>query len=60
MTNTTPVRPPRGHCVFCTYELGDVPRGPCPVVKRATRVLETDAGPRDVCAKHAKRGTWTP
>ena len=49
---------PRGRCSFCVYELPHTSRGPCPVVPRATRVLVTANGNRDVCDKHAAIGRW--
>ena len=49
---------PRGGCVFCTYELERAGAGHIRAVPRATQVVQTRRGPRDLCGAHAIKRTW--
>ncbi len=44
-------------CTYCAYEVGGG-KGPCPIIARATLLLQTERGPRELCAAHAKSRTW--
>lgn len=44
-------------CTFCAYEVGGG-KGPCDKIPRATLILQTSRGPRELCAAHAKSGRW--
>jgi hypothetical protein len=59
LLNTEPYRGPSVGCGFCVYELRTTKRGPCPDVRRATQVLDTPRGARQVCGEHARRGDWS-
>lgn len=49
---STPYVGPRVGCSYCAYET-EGPRGPAPRIPRATRLVETAKGPRELCAVHA-------
>jgi len=43
-------------CGWCCYEIRGT--GVIPDVARATHVIATERGDRQVCAMHAERGGW--
>lgn len=58
---TRAVQGTRGEPVACTFCLYEMPAGtglPWPVVPLAVTVAATVNGPRELCADHARRGTW--
>ncbi len=57
MTRVQEIPRPFVGCTYCAYEVGGG-KGPCAKIPRATLILETPRGPRELCAKHAKGGTW--
>ncbi len=57
MTRVQEVPRPFVGCTYCAYSVG-AGKGPCPKIPRATLILQTVRGPRELCAAHAKSGTW--
>lgn len=57
MTRVQEMPRPFVGCTFCAYEVGGG-KGPCDKIPRATLILQTARGPRELCAKHAKSGRW--
>jgi hypothetical protein len=50
------VKEPQGCCVYCTYEIEPRSKNHITEVRRATVVVETTNGPRDLCEAHAVPG----